>query len=303
LVVAANISSQTVTDVPFAGGMDSLALLLRDLPRGPLLTVEQEQALARRIKGEDVLVPPPGNSRPSVREALDRMVEQNMRLVIAVARSYRGRGVAIEDLIQEGALALRHAAELFDASHGNRFSTYAIWWVREAMVHALQDGRPVNLPEKVIGQISRISRAEQDLRGQLGRDPTSQEIADVVGLSAKRIDESRQLASQPISIDAKREDDDRSLDNLLPEPGPSPHILAERKALCGEIRDALAQLSPEERKVLALRYGIGHPRAYSPQEIEGLVGLSKHRAQRVEMQALARLRASQAMRSLRTYVQ
>src|SRR5262249_37822604 len=143
------------TDAPAAyarevahGRMDALSLLLRDLPPG-LLTAEQEVALARRIRGEDAIVPPPGNPRPSVKEALDRLVEQNIRLVVTIARGYRGRGVALEDLVQEGALALRRAGERFDPGYGNRFSVYAVWWVREAMVRALHEARVVNLPEKV----------------------------------------------------------------------------------------------------------------------------------------------------------
>jgi RNA polymerase sigma factor (sigma-70 family) len=283
-------------------GLDALRLLLRDLPSGPPLTAEQEQALARRIRGEDVVVPAPGKARPTVREALDRMVEQNMRLVIAVARAYRGRGAAIEDLVQEGAMALHRAAERFDPSSGNRFSTYAVWWLREAMVHALHDSRAVRLPEKLVAQITRVRRAEQSLVAELERDPTADEIGEVVGLSGRQVEELRHLAHPPISVYGTDGGDDHPPEDRLAEPGPSPASQAERRSLADAVRGAIAGLTPRQRQVLALRYGIGHPQTYSPRQVERRLGLSRDGASRIEMQALAILRSHQAARELRAYV-
>jgi RNA polymerase primary sigma factor len=284
--------------------LDSLALLMRDLPRGPLLTAEQEQALARRVQGIDVVVPPPGKPRPSRAEALDRLVAENLRLVISIARGYRGRGVPVEDLIQEGALGLRHAAERFDPDLGNRFSTYAVWWVREAIVHAvIQDSQAVTIPEKVAGQVARVAREEDRLRMQLGRDPSPEEVAGATGHTVGQIEQIWRLRSRVVSLDAADEDGDQpAIAELLAEPGPTPEAEVEQRSLNREIQEALAALSPEERKVVALRYGIGHPRSYSPQELEALMGITRHRARRIEMRALARLRAGQSVRSLRVYV-
>ena len=140
------------------------------------------------------------------------------------------------------------------------------------------------------------------MRSQLGRNPSAAEIGELVGLGAKQVEHAWQLTSQPASLDAPDGGDDSgSLAERLAETGASPEAEVERRALCADVHDALAALTPDERRVLALRYGIGHPRAYSPQEIEGLTGLSKHRTQRLEIQALARLRSSHASR-LRTYV-
>ena len=157
------------------GELDTLALLLRDIPRGPLLTADQEWSLARRMRGEDVIVPPPGNPRPTAKEAHDRLVEENMRLVISVARKYRGRGLPLEDLIQEGALGLRRAAELFDPNRGVCRSTYASWWIGQAsrdrpLVRRRSGAAAESVTTSVTG--GGVSGADDPRRVRTGR-PTS----------------------------------------------------------------------------------------------------------------------------------
>src|SRR6266508_6843104 len=148
------------------------------LADSPLLTAEQERALARRMRGQDVRVPAPGDPRPSPRAAHDRLVEANLRLVLSVARRYRGRGLPPEDLVQEGALALRRAAEGFDPERGDRFAAYAVLWVREAMVRAItQDLRAIRVPPRVVARIGQLARAEEFLRARLERDPRPEELA------------------------------------------------------------------------------------------------------------------------------
>src|SRR5262245_43923461 len=137
--------------------LDVMALFRRDLPRRPLLTIEQEQALARRIRGEDIAVPPPGPARPTPAEARERLVEQTLPLVLSVAQAQRHRGVPLEEMVQEGALGLQRAAETFAPDRGASFATYAIWWVRKAIARVVTDEiRPVRLPENAVAELARL---------------------------------------------------------------------------------------------------------------------------------------------------
>src|SRR5262245_36120418 len=223
-----------------------MTLFRRELPRRPLLTIDQEQALARRIQGEDVAVPPPGPSRPSPAEARDRLVEQTLPLVISVAQTYRYRGVPIEELVQEGALGLQRAAETFAPGRGATFATYAIWWVRKAMAQAVgHESRPIRLPENVVAELARLGRAEDELRTRLGRHPTEAQLAAHVGVEAARVAELRLLSRSALSLDAGRDDREEgggALGDAIPDPTPSVGEQLERTWLCQDVQRALAAL-------------------------------------------------------------
>jgi RNA polymerase primary sigma factor len=290
----------TTDDTP--ASLDALAFLMRSLPRGPLLTAEQEEALVRRLRGEDVRVPPPGDPCPSPRQAHDRLVEENLRLVISVARKYRNRGLPLEDMVQEGALALRRAAQGFDPAQG-RFAPYAVLWVREAIVRALtQDGRAVRVPSRVSALIGQVASTDERLRGKLGRDPSSDEIARELGLSALQVEELRRAARRPLSIDGLGPGDEPAPGPSLVDPGPPPEVEAEQRWMHRDVRRMLAALAPRERRILALRFGIGQERSHSSTEVGTLLGITRRQAERLEMQALTQLRSSKGVRDLLVYL-
>ena len=226
-----------------------------------------------------------------------------MRLVVATARRYRGRGLPLEDLVQEGALALRWAAAGFDPDQGSRFAAYAILWVREAMVRALmRDARIVRVPPKVLWRIGRVGRAEEHLRGKLERDPNPAEIGEEVGMSAAQVEELQHLALRPLSLEWPTDGSEAPGEATLADPAPRPDAQAEQRSMRGEVRRVLATLAPPERRVLALRYGIGHDRPRSPAEVGVEMGVSRRQAERLELQALTRLRATPAVRDLVVYL-
>jgi RNA polymerase sigma factor (sigma-70 family) len=283
--------------------LDALTLLRRDLPREPLLTAEQEQALVLRTRGEDVRVPAPGDPRPTPRAAHDRLVEANMRLVMAVARRYRGRGVPLEDLVQEGALALGRAAEGFDPERGSRFAAYAILWVREAMVRALtQDAWTIRVPPRAIARMGQIGRADERLRLRLERDPSVEEIAQELGIPAADVEEMRRVPRQPLPLEVPSLGDEQNLESTLADPAPTPEAQAVERGMNRELRGLLAALGPQERQVLALRFGIDQDRPCSPAEVGVALGLSRIQAERLELKALSQLRATQATRGLAVYL-
>jgi RNA polymerase primary sigma factor len=278
--------------------MDALSLFLREVPRGPLLTADQEWALARRMRGEETTVPPPGDPRPSPKEAHDRLVEANLRLVISVARRYRNRGLPLEDLIQEGALGLRRAAEKFDPDRGWRFSTYATWWIRQSVGRAVLDhARVVRLPVHMAGRVAHVQRTRDDLRAQLGRGPTEAEIAEVLGLTAAQVVEALDAAIPAGSLDRPiGEDGESTLGDLVADLGPGPEELAADASVVETVRRALDMLPPRERVVLAMRHGIDDGRPRSLDEIGRVVGVTRERVRQIEAQALRRLRHDRRLR-------
>jgi RNA polymerase sigma factor (sigma-70 family) len=246
---------------PPAGPLDALSQLRRELPKG-LLTAEQEVALARRMRGEDVVVPGPGPGRPTPREAHDRLVEQNMRLAMWLAQRYRNRGLPIEDLIQEGAVGLHRAAEKFDPDKGFRFSTYATWWVRQAMNRAIAEARAIRVPDDV-----------EDWNSY-----------------------------QPLSLDEPMDEEGITIGDMVADEGTMPEDDVERSQLRIEVQSVLDGLSERERMVLTLRFGIGSEHARPAVEVGRTIGISRERVQQIEAMALARLRRNRKAHQLLAYV-
>jgi RNA polymerase primary sigma factor len=279
--------------MPATESLDTLSLFFRDVPGDELLTAEQEWALARRMRGEQLPVPPPGDPRPTAGAARDRLVAQNLRLVISIARKYARRGLPLEDLIQEGALGLQRAAEKFEPERGYRFSTYATWWVRQAITRALtEDSRLVRLPTYIGDRVRAVQRIHDTVQMRLGRIPSIDEVAAETDLSPEQVAEAFALAREPTSLERPiGEEESRTLAEVVADDQPGPEGEMETRSLHDEVAgEVLRTLAPRDRLVVTLRYGIGHDRRYTLGEVADRLGVSPERIRQIEGDALRRLR-------------
>ncbi len=261
---------------------DPLETSLTIAAHAPLLTAAQEISLARRVEQGD----------PTARETL---VNSNIRLVASVARRYMGRGLPLEDMIQEGVVGLLRAIDKYDYLRGYRFSTYATHWIRQAISRAVaNNARTIRLPAHVVDAMGRLARSQERLKQKLGRNPTRRELAAETGIAESRISEMLEWARLPLSLDSPIGDDgDTRLSEFIPSPEETgPADRAFRAVVREEIVAALASLSPRERAVIALRFGLhdGEPRTL--QETGRRLNMTRERARQIEGQALAKLRHS-----------
>jgi RNA polymerase primary sigma factor len=258
---------------------DALQLFLKDIGRVPLLTAAQEVELAKRIESGD-------------QQAKTQMVEANLRLVVSIAKGYRGRGLPFLDLIQEGTLGLVRAVEKFDWRRGFKFSTYATWWIRQAVTRALADkGRTIRIPVHVVEKLNQISRAERSLVGQLGREPTAEEIGAVAGLPASEVEDILRSAQPIVSLEKPVGEDEESEFGrfLADESTVAPEAAAESALRDEALRDLLDQLSYRERRVLELRYGLGGEKPRTLDELGRMFNVTRERIRQVEHQSLQKL--------------
>jgi RNA polymerase primary sigma factor len=258
---------------------DSLQLFLKDVGRVPLLTARQEVELAKLIELGDLA-------------AKQKMVESNLRLVVSIAKNYRNQGLAFLDLIQEGTLGLVRAAEKFDYRKGFKFSTYATWWIRQAVARAIADkGRTIRMPVHVVEKLNKINRAERKLVGELGREPSIAEIADAVKLPEAEVESIKRSAQTPVSLEKPVGDDEESEFGqfLADEKAVAPESAAEMVLRNEALRDVLNTLSYRERRVLELRYGLGgeHPRTLD--EVGRTFNVTRERIRQIENQSLQKL--------------
>jgi RNA polymerase primary sigma factor len=299
--------------------VDVLRLYLNQIGRVPLLTAEQEVELARAMEaglfaaerlGQGGKISPTmrADLQYIVREgerAKQHMLEANLRLVVSVAKKYAGRGMGLTDLIQEGNLGLIRAVEKFDYTKGFKFSTYATWWIRQALTRAMADqARTIRLPVHMVEQVNKIRRVERDLVVQLGRKPTAAEIAVEVDLSPERVEEIRSYNRDPASLDALiGEDSDASLGDFIEDehavmPGEAAAFLLMRE----ELSAVLASLTDRERRVMEMRYGLvdGQPRTLD--DIGKDFNLTRERIRQIEGKTLSKLRHPSRSASLRDYL-
>jgi RNA polymerase primary sigma factor len=258
---------------------DALQLFLKDIGRVPLLTAAQEVDLAKRIESGD-------------QTAKTQMVEANLSLVVSIAKGYRGRGLPFLDLIQEGTLGLVRAVEKFDWRRGFKFSTYATWWIRQAVTRALADkGRTIRIPVHVVEKLNQISRAERTLVGQLGREPTAEEIGAVAGLPASEVEDILRSAQPIVSLEKPVGEDEESEFGrfLADETSIAPEVAAEQALRDEALRDVLDQLSYRERRVLELRYGLGGEKPRTLDELGRMFNVTRERIRQVEHQSLQKL--------------
>jgi RNA polymerase primary sigma factor len=266
---------------------DSLQLFLRDISQRPLLSAPEEVELAKRIERGDT-------------GAKNRMIESNLRLVVSNAKRYRGLGLPFLDLIQEGIIGLIRAVEKFDHRRGFKFSTYATWWIRQAMQRALQQqSRTIRIPVHVGQELSRVRSAERRLSAELGRDPTPEEVAERVGLTVAQLEELRAAERIPVSLESRvGSDGDTELGALLPEEGPSPFDELEVELAETSIRKALARLDERGRTVIELRFGIGGNEPLPLREVAKRMGLSAEGVRKLERRALRSLAEERELQAL-----
>jgi RNA polymerase primary sigma factor len=259
---------------------DALQLFLKDIAKVRLLSAEEEVDLAKRIE------------RGSF-DAKQKLVESNLRLVVSIAKNYRNRGLPFLDLIQEGTIGLVRATEKFDYRKGFKFSTYATWWIRQAVARALADkARTIRIPVHIVEKLNKIGRAERKLVTALGREPTPEEIAEVTGIEPEEVDSIKRSAQAPISLEKPVGDEENSeFGQFIPdEQAESPYERAVETLTKEALRDALQNLSYRERRVLELRYGIGgeHPRTL--EEVGLTFNVTRERIRQIESQSLKKLR-------------
>src|SRR5213082_1064595 len=269
---------------------DALQLFLRDAGRHPLLTAAQEVELAKRIERGDM-------------EAKTRMIQSNLRLVVSIAKNYRNQGLPFLDLIQEGTLGLIRAVEKFDWRRGYKFSTYATWWIRQAVARALADkARTIRMPVHIVERMQKLNRAERTLWTQLGREPTLEEIAEEANLPIAQAHEVKAAARASTSLDQPVGDtEDAVFGDFVAGEGPLPDEQVEVSLRCQALAEALAALSERERKVLILRYGLDDAEPKTLEEIGRRLGLTRERVRQIETEALkrlARLRETEAVAGL-----
>ena len=285
---------------------DPVRNYLNEIGRTPLLDAAQEVDLAKRIEAglyadqklrEKKVSPKLRRELELIRDdgkrAKSHMLEANLRLVVSVAKRYSNRGMSFLDVVQEGNLGLIRAVEKFDYMKGYKFSTYAMWWIRQAITRALADqARTIRLPVHVVEQLNKLGRLQRDLHQRLGREPTAEELAAELDRTPEQIEEMLRNARQPVSLDNPVGDDEETrLGDLIEDseaPGASDAM--EYQAMIDTIHRALAGLDPRESRVLALRFGLVGGRPHTLDEIGHDVGLTRERIRQIEKEALAKLR-------------
>ncbi|OEV02666.1 RNA polymerase sigma factor [Streptomyces oceani] len=305
---------------PGSGSGDLFRQYLREIGRIPLLSAAEEVDLARRVEAglfaEERLNTATAALDDQLALDLDRIVvlgriakrtliESNLRLVVSVAKRYVGRGLTMLDLVQEGNLGLIRAVEKFDYARGFKFSTYATWWIRQAMSRALADqARTIRVPVHVVEQINRVVRVQRRLHQEKSREPTPQEVGEVLELTAERVSEVLRLAQEPISLHAPvGEEDDASLGDLIEDgDADSPVESAAFLLLREHLQAVLSTLGERERKVVQLRYGLADGRPRTLEEIGHLFGVTRERVRQIEAKTLAKLREHAFANQLRGYL-
>ncbi len=277
------------TDLTVDPSLDSLRLYLRSIGRVPLLSGDEEVALAKRIERGDMA-------------AKQHMVEANLRLVVSIAKGYVGRGLTFLDLIQEGSLGLIRAVEKFDHRRGYKFSTYATWWIRQAVSRALADkARTIRIPVHMVERLNKLIGAERQLIQQLGREPSTEEIAGELQCTVREVRDVQRLAQQPISLEKPMgEEDDSALADFVEDvSAESPFEIASEALRRENITRVLASLPRREREVLEMRYGIVGGRARTLEEVGRAFNITRERVRQIENRTLKKLQTLPEAQQLR----
>jgi RNA polymerase primary sigma factor len=276
-------------DLTVEPSLDSLRLYLRAIGRVSLLTAEQEVMLARRIERGDM-------------RAKQQMIEANLRLVVSIAKSYLGRGLTFLDLIQEGSMGLIRAVEKFDYRRGYKFSTYATWWIRQAVTRAIADkGRTIRIPVHMVEKLNKVVHVERQLIQQLGREPTPDEIAAELDTTVREVRDVLRMAQQPISLEKPvGEEDDSALGDFVEDQtAESPFELAAERLRRENLRRALAALPEREREVIEMRFGLTGERPYTLEEVGRAFNVTRERIRQIENHTLKKLEALPEAQRLR----
>lgn len=272
---------------------DSVRLYLREIGKIPLLNAEQELALAQRVVAGE-------------KEAKDQMAEANMRLVVSIAKRYVGRGLDLLDLIQEGNTGLLRAVEKFDPDKGFKFSTYATWWIRQAITRAIADqARTIRIPVHMVETINKLLRTQRRLTQELNREPSNEEIAKAMEIDVAKVEHIMKIKQDISSLDASiRDDEEESVlsdfiedeDTITPEESATGQLLKE------QVKDMLSALTEREQKILKLRFGLGDGKQHTLEEVGQEFSVTRERIRQIEAKALAKLRKHKDARKLHDYI-
>ncbi len=274
---------------------DSVRLYLREIGKIPLLSLEEEQELAQKIVEGD-------------EKAKEKMVEANMRLVVSIAKRYSGRGLDFLDLIQEGNTGLLRAVDKFDPEKGFKFSTYATWWIRQAITRAIADqARTIRIPVHMVETINKVLRTTRKLTTELNREPTTEEIAKELDMEVEKIEYVMRIKQDIASLDASvgrdGEDDDSVLGDFVEdEERVSPEDSAATQILKEQLASIIATLSDREQKIIKLRFGIGGERPHTLEEVGGEFSVTRERIRQIEAKALSKLRKHKDTKKLHEYL-
>ena len=272
---------------------DPVRMYLKEIGRVPLLTAEEEVDLARRMEAGD-------------ESARHRLEEANLRLVVSIAKRYVGRGMLFLDLIQEGNLGLLKAVEKFDYSKGYKFSTYATWWIRQAITRAIADqARTIRIPVHMVETINKLIRISRQLLQELGRDPRPEEIAKEMGISVARVHEIMKIAQEPVSLETPigEEEDSHLGDFIEDEAAPAPAEAASFMLLREQLEEVLETLTDREKNVLRLRFGLEDGRSRTLEEVGQSFGVTRERIRQIEAKALRKLRHPSRSKVLRDFLE
>lgn len=270
---------------------DSVRMWLREIGKTPLLTPEEEQHLARLVAQGD-------------EEAKRKLTLANLRLVVSIAKRYSGRGMAFSDLIQEGNLGLIRAVEKFDYRRGYKFSTYATWWIRQAITRAIADqARTIRIPVHMVETINRLMKRRSHLEQQLGRTPTPEELAEDMGISVDKVNEIIRIAPEPLSLDTPvgEEEDSHLMDFIEDDNCDSPTEAADRSLLRDRIEEALRVLTDREREVIKMRFGLIDGMPHTLEEVGRHFNVTRERIRQIEAKAIKKLRNRNNCKKLRDY--
>jgi len=287
---------------------DPVRMYLREIGRVPLLSAEEEVKLAQRMergKAERLKANPSRRIVDDGEEAQRRLTEANLRLVVSVAKKYIGRGMSLLDLIQEGNIGLIRAVEKFDYTKGYKFSTYATWWIRQAITRAIADqARTIRIPVHMVETINRLIRISRRLLQDLGREPTSEEIAEQMEISAEKVREIIKVSQEPVSLETPigEEDDSHLGDFIEDHTALAPAEAASHQLLKEQVEDVLDSLTERERKVLQLRFGLDDGRSRTLEEVGKEFHVTRERIRQIEAKALRKLRHPSRSRKLKDYL-
>jgi RNA polymerase primary sigma factor len=267
-------------------------MYLKEIGRIPLLTFADEISLAKRYEKGD-------------RRAKKKLIESNLRLVVSIAKKYIGRGMSLLDLIQEGNQGLIRAVEKYDWRKGYKFSTYATWWIRQAITRAIADqARTIRIPVHMVETINRFARASRRLMQDLGREPQPEEIAKIMEVDTTKVREIMKVSQEPTSLETPvGDEEDSHLGDFISDQGPSPFDQTSRQLLKEHMEEVLATLSDREKKVLILRFGLEDGRPRTLEEVGALFGVTRERIRQIEAKALRKLRHPSRSKRLRDYLE
>ncbi|HOA31643.1 MAG TPA: RNA polymerase sigma factor RpoD [Clostridia bacterium] len=287
-----DLGEELEASVEGIGLEDHVRMYLREIGKVPLLTAEEEVELAHRIEMGD-------------EEAKKRLNEANLRLVVSIAKRYVGRGMQFLDLIQEGNLGLLKAVEKFDYRKGFKFSTYATWWIRQAITRAIADqARTIRIPVHMVETINKLLRVSKQLSQELGKDPTPEQIAEEMEMPVEKVREIMKISQEPVSLETPvgEEEDSHIGDFIADENAPAPSERAAYTLLKEQLLEVLETLTPREQKVLKLRFGLEDGRARTLEEVGKEFNVTRERIRQIEAKALRKLRHPSRSKKLRDYI-